>query len=166
MDKIKLTLPSQEMKPAVLAFRDEFKAKGEDSIPGSRDLMAHESFLSWIGTLNAKSDASVPSITYLAFRQPENTLVGIVDIRHFITEETLHEGHITFSIRPSERKKGVGTEVLRLALVRARELGAIEAVIACSKGNKPAKRVIKKNGLERYEPENAISGISYYRIDL
>jgi predicted acetyltransferase len=166
MDKIKLTIPSQEMKPAVMDFLREFLDNGEKEIPGSRDLPKHDSYISWLGSLNAMDPSSIPSITYFAFRQPENKLVGVVDIRHYLTEDAMHEGHISFSIRPLERKRGAGTELLRLALDRARELGVIEVVIACRKDNKQAKKVIRRSGLEKFEPDNPKAEFSYYRRDL
>ena len=49
-------------------------------------------------------------------------VVGMIDIRHHINHPVLSTigGHIGYSIRPSERGKGIGTEMLKKALVKCK----------------------------------------------
>ncbi|MDR1537940.1 MAG: GNAT family N-acetyltransferase [Clostridiales bacterium] len=158
--KIKLTIPSKEMKPQAMAFRQEFIDAKEAGIPGSRDLMGFESYGEWLDSLKPKIAEETPSITFFAFRQPDGVLVGSASIRMSLTKETLEDGHVELSIRPSQRNKGYGSEVLRQVLDRARELGIMEVFASCGKKNRPAAKIMKKNGMERNGMKNGnLSGL-------
>ena len=51
-------------------------------------------------------------------------MVGAVNIRHDLNDYLLkYGGHIGDGIRPSERRKGYATEMIRLALEECRKLG-------------------------------------------
>jgi predicted acetyltransferase len=54
-------------------------------------------------------------------------------------------------VRPSQRRNGYGTEIFRLAIDRARELGIIEVIVSCEKDNIAAQRVIRKNKLVKLD---------------
>lgn len=77
----------------------------------------------------------------------------MVDIRHHIEHPVLRErgGHIGYSVRPVERGKGYGRELLRLALLRCRELGLVRVLVTCNADNVASEHVILANGgvLER-----------------
>ena len=45
------------------------------------------------------------------------SIVGIIDIRHYLTEKYFYSGHIGYSIDPSLRCKGYGTEILQLYVI-------------------------------------------------
>lgn len=151
--KIKLIAPSIEMKTPAMAFRQAFLTNGESKINGSCGLHHFDRYESWLEQIkNAAQDAipgRIPSTTYFAVLLPGNVIVGVTDIRHYLTEETIHNGHIGYAVRPEERRKGHGTAILRLALIKAYELGIIEAVVCCNKGNRASRRVIERNGLQR-----------------
>ncbi|MFC6617735.1 GNAT family N-acetyltransferase [Deinococcus radiophilus] len=73
--------------------------------------------------------------------------LGRVSIRHSLTD-SLREygGHIGYEIRPSARRRGYGTLILRLALERARELGIGPVLITCDVDNFGSRGVIEANG--------------------
>ncbi|MDR1558668.1 MAG: GNAT family N-acetyltransferase [Clostridiales bacterium] len=139
MQKLKFILPSAEMKPAFEAFKRAFAERGEKVKAGMINPNITD-FPEWLESLRRDK-----STTWFVFRQPDNKLVGIVNIRNTLNAD----GHITCSIRPDERGSGYGTETLRLALDRARELGVVEAEILCPPGNAAARRIIRRNGLEK-----------------
>lgn len=151
--KIKLITPSSEMKPPAMAFRQAFLTAGESKINGSCGLHHFERYEDWLEQLEASAQGGipgrVPSTTFFAVLQPRNLIVGVTDIRHYLTEESVHNGHIGYAVRPEERRKGYGSGILRLALIKAYELGVIEAVVCCDKNNRASRRVIEKNGLHR-----------------
>ena len=73
--------------------------------------------------------------------------LGRVHIRPILTESLRKVGgNIGYQIRPSERRKGYGTLVLRLALVEARKLGVERALITCLNSNVWSRRIIEANG--------------------
>lgn len=55
-------------------------------------------------------------------------------------------GNIGYEIRPSERRKGYGGEVLRLGLLKARAHGLEKVYIDCREDNIGSKKIIEKRG--------------------
>ena len=50
--------------------------------------------------------------------------VGAINIRHYLSEKLLLDGgHIGDGVRPSERRKGYATEIIRLGLEECKKLG-------------------------------------------
>jgi len=71
----------------------------------------------------------------------------MIDIRHELNEYLLNfGGHIGYGIKTSERRKGYATEMLRLALEKARELNLKKVLLTCNKTNYGSARTIQKNG--------------------
>ena len=86
--------------------------------------------------------------TYLAIDET-NKLVGMIDIRHKLNEYLLnYGGHIGYSVRKSERRKGYATEMLKLALEKCKELNIKRVLITCDKNNIASACTILKNGGE------------------
>ena len=74
-------------------------------------------------------------------------IVGSCRVRHRLTATTeLDGGHIAYEICPPERRKGYGTAILRLALVKARSLDLDRALLTTHPWNHGSRRVIEKNG--------------------
>lgn len=55
-------------------------------------------------------------------------------------------GHIGFRVRPSRRRRGIGTAALGLTLDAAAQGGLDSVLLVCLKDNLPARRVIRRNG--------------------
>lgn len=73
--------------------------------------------------------------------------LGRVAIRHRLTSRLLEAGgHIGYDVRPSARRKGHATAMLRAALPFARRLGITSALITCDAANVASRRVIERNG--------------------
>ena len=76
----------------------------------------------------------------------DSEIVGMVNIRHKLNESLINRGgHIGYSIRPTERKKGYGTLMLKLALRKCRELNLSKVLITCDKINVASAKVIQNN---------------------
>ena len=72
--------------------------------------------------------------------------IGNIQIRHKPSGRTSESAsHIYYEIRPSQRKKKYGAEILKLGLIEARALGLSEVIITCEKGNIPSKKIIEAN---------------------
>jgi predicted acetyltransferase len=73
--------------------------------------------------------------------------VGHLNLRHVLVEWSKNiGGHIGFAIRASARKKGYGTEILRLSLPEAKRIGLDKVLVTCDDTNIGSARVIEKNG--------------------
>jgi predicted acetyltransferase len=76
-----------------------------------------------------------------------NRILGTSSLRHHLTP-ALEEygGHIGYVIRPTERRKGYGTEILRLTLQKASAMQLPRVIITCDDVNLPSARIIEING--------------------
>lgn len=89
----------------------------------------------------------VPTSTFFLLDTERDRLLGAVNIRHYLNEDLLKEGgHIGDGIRPSERRKGYATEMIRLALIECRKLGIEKVLMTCDKDNIGSAKSIVKNG--------------------
>lgn len=79
--------------------------------------------------------------------EDRDRLLGAVNIRHYLNDSLLKEGgHIGDGIRPSERRKGYATEMIRLALLECKKLGIDKVLMTCDQDNIGSVRAIVKNG--------------------
>ena len=100
----------------------------------------------------------VPTTILWAVENAE--VVGRIGIRHKLNDFLFHEGgHIGYFVRPSCRRKGFATGMLKQALETdlARKIGKI--LITCDEGNDASEKTIRNNGgqLENMRLENIIS---------
>jgi len=74
-------------------------------------------------------------------------IVACARLRLALTPELLEEGgHIGYDVRPSMRRLGYGTALLRLALSEARALGIERVRVTCDDDNIGSINVIERNG--------------------
>ena len=60
----------------------------------------------------------------------------MTNLRHHLNDYLLaYGGHIGYSVRPSERKNGYASQMLRLTLEKARERGISKVRICCDHYN-------------------------------
>lgn len=88
----------------------------------------------------------VPSYDY--FLVDDDKFIGIIHIRIELTPSLLrYGGHIGYAINPTYWCQGYGTEILKLGLKKAIELGLKDKVlITCDDDNIGSYKIIEKNG--------------------
>jgi predicted acetyltransferase len=92
------------------------------------------------------SGGLLPSITYW-FIDPMGKLVGTSRLRPELNASLLEEGgNIGYDVRPSSRRLGYGTEILRLMLDVARQSGLSKLLLTCDDDNIGSAKIIEKNG--------------------
>lgn len=92
--------------------------------------------------------APVPTTIYLGVRKSDNKIVGSIELRHHIEcpHLKLWGGHIGYSVRPSERRKGYGTEMLRQTVIKAKEIGLPKVMVTCAEDNLKSEGTILAGG--------------------
>ena len=149
MEELKLVRPAAEHEEQVMSYREEMLKSG-DCFAGCAGLEDVECFSEWIDfdrRLKAKyKDGYVPSEVFLAVRQKDHTVVGILDYRHPLSQFLLDfGGNIGYSVRPSDRRKGYAAEMLRLILPICREFGEKRVLLTCDRDNEASRRTILRN---------------------
>lgn len=152
MSTLKLIRINKDYLDQMDAYKQECIANGEDSFHGTAGIEDYENLFDWMRQvlldeqIETVRQGFVPATTFISVRLSDNKIVGIINIRHKLNEYLLkHGGHIGYSIRPSERKKGYSTEQLKLALIECKKLGLCRVLITCDKNNLGSKRTIEKN---------------------
>lgn len=109
----------------------------------------HHDFNYYLEHLELKESTEdlVPDSVFFLLDEDRDRLLGAVNIRHYLSDSLLKEGgHIGAGIRPSERRKGYATEMIRLALTECKKLGIDRVLMTCDKDNIGSAKSIIKNG--------------------
>ncbi len=171
--ELELVIPNENYKEQVMNYLEEHIQNGEYELHGDGGLDHLKDYDKWLlkirFDMKVNSDKEiVPSTLYLAIRKSDNKLVGMIQIRHKLNETLLKKyGHIGDGVRPSERKKGYSTEMIKLALEKCKLLNIHKVLITCDKNNVASARTIIKNGgvLENEIEEENGNIIQRYWID-
>lgn len=151
-NKINLVRPTLELKEKALSYREEHYRHGEKVIYGSELFDKTESYEEWLSAVTQNADPEtvnenwVVTDTFFAVRQSDGRIIGIIDLRHTLNEFLKDLGNCGYSVRPSERKKGYATEMLRQLIRVAKEAEMNELHISVEKENMASVKVIQKNG--------------------
>lgn len=159
----RLIAPDTRVHQSFLRAMAEFQAEGrggldDQSIVG-RDLQRfggrwHDPrvFAAYVRQVRAEALTETPRPEHLV---PSTTLwwvdgteyLGRIAIRHrlnaFLRD---YGGHIGYDVRPSARRRGHATAMLRAALPVAHRLGVDPALVTCDEDNVASRKVIEANG--------------------
>ena len=169
-----LTTPSGEYLEKIADYREELLK--ENFMPGCGPLRTTPNLKKWLRKTALYSDKDtvpsdlVVSTQFICIRKSDERLIGMIQVRHSLNDYLMDfGGHIGYSVRPSERKKGYAKEMLRLALGYCKEIGVENVLIACEENNEGSRRTILSNGgvYEEtvYEPDKK-QNLQKYWIEL
>ena len=173
--ELELIFPTKEYKKDVEEYLQEFLDNGENEIAGDGGLDRIRDFDKWLEkvqndlSVDTIDKGRIPATLYLTIRKSDKKIVGNLQIRHFLNEKLLnYGGHIGDSERPSERRKGFATEMIRLGLLECKKLNINKVLMVCDKDNIGSRKSIVYNGgiLEDEIVEDSGHIIQRYWIDL
>jgi predicted acetyltransferase len=156
-----LSLPVERVRDSFLAAMQEFRAEGRGG-PDDGSMIGYElrefgptwpdgfgRYVAWLRSLSRedapKPAGHVPATTFWWVDGDE--YLGRIALRHRLTPHLLEAGgHIGYDVRPSARRRGHATAMLRAVLPVARGLGIDPALVTCDVDNVASRRVIEHNG--------------------
>ena len=164
--------PTAEYGEQIRAYRQEFVDSG-DSMDGTGGLIKFDDPQEWIDFLakhknpETLPEGRVPATQLIFVREEDRKIVGMIDIRHYLSEYLeKYGGHIGYSVAPSERLKGYATQMLKATLPVCKKLGIDKVLVTCIKGNEGSKRTILNNGgvyeTTVYEPDEKVKLEKYW----
>ena len=116
------------------------------------------------------TEEKVPARTYFLIRESDNKIIGMTNIRLSLNEALKKfGGHIGYSIRPTERRKGYNKINLYLILQIAKSHGLEKVLITCADYNEGSRKTIisfggiyEKSNYDESDNEN----MELYWIDI
>lgn len=156
MDKFYLKAPQAELKSDIIDYLDEFY-KCDSDLSGFGMLArisaefsfeeALEQCLNMADSSYSWAHGRCPNKVFLLIRESDNRIVGNIQVRWDLTDEMLQfVGHIGYSIRPTERRKGYNKINLYLGLIEAKKLGLNNCVIGCDASNTGSDKTMQALG--------------------
>jgi len=176
MPSLILVKPDEKYTNEIRDYRDEFLAH-EDHLHGTAGLARYENIEAWIarGRLfeNAATMPEGKWVTYEQFmlvHESESRILGMINLRHYLNEAVAEcGGHIGYSVRPTERRKGYAKTMLMLCLKECRRVGLEQVLITCDHDNEASRRTIEACGGEferMMQDENGKAGYRYWITNL
>lgn len=130
----------------------------------------YHDFDSYLNNLETKENTPnrVANSVFFCLDTDRNIIVGAIDIRHQLNDYLAkYSGHLGDGIRPSERRKGYATQMIKLALEECRKLNLKRILMVCDKANiGSAKSIIKNGGILESEIIKDSRPKQRYWIDL
>jgi len=148
-----LISPVPELEASHASFIDEFRRRGEPLVPWvlEEERKTFAEYVAWLDASARGIDLApgfVPNSTFWLVDNVDE-IVGVANLRHRLTDALLQfGGHVGYGVRPSARRRGHATELLRLSLIEARALGIGDLRVTCDRDNVASAKTILSNGGE------------------
>ena len=165
MDELYLCIPTENDIPAIDNYREEIiNTDGNFEGCGSLGRLSATDWLDHFILLSSRETCppdKVVSTQFLCFRKQDNKIVGMIQVRHYYNDYLAkYAGLIGYSVRPSERRKGYATWMLKQALPYCKKIGLDKVLICCEVCNEASRRTILSYGgvfeKEDYSPDEDI----------
>lgn len=164
MEEMILCRPDESLLAEAAAYRKEFESDLR-MMYGAGCLRKEPDMEKWLANCRAYErretcpENLVPATQYVYVRKADGKLVGMLQLRHALNDSLLQfGGHIGYSVRPSERRKGYAKAMLHDALAEARKMGLEKVLVTCADWNAGSRNTILSNGgvLESriYDPDD------------
>lgn len=151
---IKMINPSIETKEIVLDFKNEMLEYNDFALNGYGMLDQAKTYTEWLELIELFTDPQkvintkfVIGSQWMLVDTSTNRVLGMANLRHELNDHLLQfGGHIGYSIRPTERRKGYGKLQLKLALDVLKEHGVERVLVTCDDSNKGSYKTIEACG--------------------
>lgn len=167
---IDFILPAEKNREDVLSFYSEFESNGETCIGCG----GFKNYDNWLVNMHNRHtgknlpDGFVRENFYLCYENGK--MIGVFNLKFELTEFLLNfGGHIGYAVRPTERNRGLATQMLSKGIELSREFGLKRVLCVCDDDNIASETVIIKNGgvfeNEMFDPAEKVT-VKRYWIEL
>lgn len=151
MPRITLRIPDETMLPEIAAYRSAMLAAGSSmdgcSLLGERSPQEWLDFIRLTAREESCPDGWMPCNQYVAVRESDGCIVGMIQLRRKLNAYLRdYGGHVGYSVRPDERRKGYATQMLQQLLPLARTEGLNRLLVTCDEVNEASRRTILRCG--------------------
>lgn len=151
MEELELIFPTKEYKTQVEKYKKDM-LDARSGMDGCGNLKKID-FETWLQQCNDWREGKnlpegyVPSTQYICVRKSDKKVVGMLQIRHQLSDFLLnYGGHVGDSVAVDERNKGYGKKLLALGLKKCKELGIDRVLVTCKDTNVASRKCILANG--------------------
>jgi predicted acetyltransferase len=143
----------------MVEFQAEGRGSADDPTMVGREIRRHapawdtpEGFAAYVRDLRAEALEETPRPAHFVASTTlwwidGRAYLGRLAIRHRLTPSLLEfGGHIGYDVRPTARRRGHATAMLRAALPVAAALGIEAALVTCDADNIGSRKAIEANG--------------------
>ena len=152
MDECRLVKPNLAMEAEILLYREAMQAAGS-SMDGTGTLRNGISVGEWLeGNQRMENPETLPpnmveAEQFVYVRKSDGRIVGMIQFRHTLNDYlATYGGHIGYSVRPDERKKGYARRMLADCLRYCKAFGLTRVLITCLVENEGSRRTMLANG--------------------
>lgn len=125
----------------------------DSSMDGCGPLRKSENPIAYIAecrkytALDTLPEGLVLATQFFYIRKTDNCLIGMIQVRHYFNDYlSKYGGHIGYSIKPNERRKGYASSMLKAVLPYCGEIGLDKILITCFDDNIGSEKTILNNG--------------------
>ena len=148
-ENVILVKPDASYREEIASYRKEMLLAGS-SMDGTGALRRMQDPMEWLeyNAIMEHPDTvpknKVPATQFVLTDPESRRIYGMLQIRHDLNEYLRKfAGHIGYSVRPTERRKGYAKKMLRLALTYCKEtLGLQRVMVSCLVENEASRRTI------------------------
>lgn len=150
--KLIFVRPSEEYAEDVWAYKNEF-LENNDSMDGCGPLRRAKDMKEYLEIVDSYlhketlPEKMVIASEFFCIRKSDNRLVGMIQVRHYFNDYLeKYAGHIGYSVRPSERRKGYATWMLANIKPFCRSIDLDRILVCCLEDNEGSRKTILNNG--------------------
>lgn len=152
-DELLFVEPTMEYADEIMAYRKEM-LEAESSFDGCFSMKRHDNpqafvnhCIEWSNPRRPADEHGAWGNVIMAIRKSDKKMVGCFQAHNVLTERMeKYTGHVGYSVRPSERKKGYATKLLAKAKDFLSSFGFDEITVACLPDNEGSRKTIIANG--------------------
>lgn len=175
-DELIFVAPAMEYADEIVSYRQEMLEANSSfdgcfsmkRMPNPKDFIEH--CAGWADTARELGINGARGNVFLVLRKYDMKMVGCLQV-HTVLNDFMQEytGHIGYSVRPSERRKGYAKRILAYAIKYMDSQGFDEIFISCIPENEASKKTILSNGgefIERVFFEQEDVYLNRYKIQI